>query len=213
MATAIARVAGVAPTTNHDAASDTPAVSRVRQRRRPGSVDSWVSGGSNEVARELASQQRAIYQDVLRKLVRRDTEGWFCNPVDPTVVPDYYQIVTKPMDFATLSKVRRRGAGGECECPPHLRVLAVALTAQNVSRNAYPSFKAFQSDLRLVFDNTYLYNAPDTPVYAAAKVAEASDREVFAATGRTLSGHTLKHLLAATSMLFFYWHLATRAPL
>ena len=49
--------------------------------------------------------------------------------------------------------------------------------------------------------------------YALAKVAEFSDGALFAMTGGTLSGHTLKHLLAALATFFVYLMLRHRKPL
>ena len=48
--------------------------------------------------------------------------------------------------------------------------------------------------------------------YALAKAAELADTSVFAATGGVVSGHTLKHLLAALAPLFVYFMLRVRQP-
>ena len=42
--------------------------------------------------------------------------------------------------------------------------------------------------------------------YALAKILETADRQVFALTGRTLSGHALKHLAAAAAGLLDFAH-------
>ena len=49
--------------------------------------------------------------------------------------------------------------------------------------------------------------------YALAKVSEASDRPVFDLTRGLVSGHTVKHLLAALCCLTIYWMLKHRKPL
>ncbi len=49
--------------------------------------------------------------------------------------------------------------------------------------------------------------------YALAKVAEAYDAAIFSATGETLSGHSLKHLLAATACGCLLLMLSVRRPL
>jgi hypothetical protein len=46
--------------------------------------------------------------------------------------------------------------------------------------------------------------------YALAKVAEAADAQVFSATSSVLSGHSLKHLLAALAPFSVYMMLARR---
>ncbi len=47
-------------------------------------------------------------------------------------------------------------------------------------------------------------------LYGLAKVVEYYDWEIFLATGRQLSGHTLKHLLAALSVVAIYFMLKQR---
>ena len=49
-------------------------------------------------------------------------------------------------------------------------------------------------------------------LYALAKVAEHFDRPIFAATGETVSGHTLKHLLAAAAIFWLLRMLKLRTP-
>ena len=48
-------------------------------------------------------------------------------------------------------------------------------------------------------------------LYAVAKFAEAYDRPIFELTHHAASGHTLKHLLAATALWVIYRSLARRA--
>ena len=48
--------------------------------------------------------------------------------------------------------------------------------------------------------------------YALAKVAEYYDKEIYVQTGNLLSGHSLKHLLAATALLLIYLMLQRRGP-
>ena len=50
-------------------------------------------------------------------------------------------------------------------------------------------------------------------LYAAAKVTELRDREIFDATGHRVSGHTLKHLLSGAATIVFYALLVFRTPL
>jgi hypothetical protein len=49
--------------------------------------------------------------------------------------------------------------------------------------------------------------------YLLAKLAEYFDHGIFALTGGTLSGHSLKHLLAALGLLFVYLMLWRREPI
>jgi len=50
-------------------------------------------------------------------------------------------------------------------------------------------------------------------LYALAKIAEGYDREIYAITAQLLSGHVLKHLLAACAVFVIYLMLARRSPL
>ena len=48
-------------------------------------------------------------------------------------------------------------------------------------------------------------------IYVISKLAEHFDAAVFAVTGDAISGHSLKHLLAALALLVIYWMLRRRA--
>ena len=50
-------------------------------------------------------------------------------------------------------------------------------------------------------------------LYALAKLAEGFDAEIYSITAQTLSGHVLKHLLAAASVLAIYLMLLRRSAL
>lgn len=49
--------------------------------------------------------------------------------------------------------------------------------------------------------------------YALAKIAELYDREMFDLTTNVISGHSLKHLLAAVAPLFLYFMLRQRSDI
>jgi hypothetical protein len=49
--------------------------------------------------------------------------------------------------------------------------------------------------------------------YSLAKILETGDRQVFALTGRTVSGHTLKHLAAAMAGYWVLHMLQKRRPI
>jgi hypothetical protein len=50
-------------------------------------------------------------------------------------------------------------------------------------------------------------------LYALSKAAEVQDAGVYAWTGGTVSGHVLKHLLAALAAFALYWMVFRRRPL
>lgn len=59
-------------------------------------------------------------------------------------------------------------------------------------------------------DRGYLLMA--LAIYVLAKLAEDFDRAVFELTGNIISGHSLKHLLAALALFVVYMMLRRRAP-
>ncbi|ORX50347.1 Bromodomain-domain-containing protein [Piromyces finnis] len=75
----------------------------------------------------------------------------FLQPVDPIAlgVPDYYTVITNPMDLSTLRKKLENGE--------------------------YESADQFETDCRLIFSNCYIYNHPDSEVYKMGQRLE----EVF----------------------------------
>ena len=58
-----------------------------------------------------------------------------------------------------------------------------------------------------------MYLAAAFLAYAAAKGTEFHDHEIYALTAQGVSGHTLKHLLAALGVFFIYLMLARRKPI
>lgn len=47
--------------------------------------------------------------DIISRLQKKDTYQIFAQPVDAEVVPDYYDVITNPMDFATMKKRLAKG--------------------------------------------------------------------------------------------------------
>jgi hypothetical protein len=47
-------------------------------------------------------------------------------------------------------------------------------------------------------------------IYGLAKWAEVKDREIFIGSGELISGHTLKHFLAAMGLMALWWMVKTR---
>lgn len=65
----------------------------------------------------------------------------------------------------------------------------------------------------LLFDSPYTHRGlllVALAIYAVAKLAEHYDRAVFTATGQIISGHSLKHLLAALALFVVYGMLRGR---
>ena len=79
----------------------------------------------------------------------------FHKPVDPIElgIPDYFQIIKNPMDFSTIKK--------------------------KLSNNLYTNFKQFTEDIKLTFDNCYLYNGADSSVGLACTVIKNEYQKLY----------------------------------
>eukprot|EP00850_Spirogloea_muscicola_P019561 SM000193S05185 [mRNA] locus=s193:141058:145374:- [translate_table: standard] len=122
---------------------------------------------------------RKVVEAVLDKLQRKDTYGVFSEPVDVEVakgcqcrsldrkcssrqVPDYYDVISSPMDFGTIRKKLLRGA--------------------------YTTWELFMVDVDLICTNAMTYNKPDTIYHrqgkaiqeVAVKAVEAAKVLIFA---------------------------------
>ncbi|CAF3613857.1 unnamed protein product [Rotaria sp. Silwood1] len=89
----------------------------------------------------------SIIKDLLHK--KNMPFVWpFAKPVDVENLnlPDYYQIIKKPMDLGTVKK--------------------------KLDNREYTSPEEFATDVRLIFSNCYLYNGPNTDVVAMCKKVE-----------------------------------------
>ncbi|XP_075644162.1 uncharacterized protein LOC142615310 isoform X2 [Castanea sativa] len=64
------------------------------------------------------------------------TYGVFSEPVDPSELPDYHEVIEHPMDFGTVTK--------------------------KVSGGAYATLEQFEKDVFLICSNAMQYNAPNT---------------------------------------------------
>ncbi|KAJ3442681.1 transcription factor gte11 [Anaeramoeba flamelloides] len=75
-----------------------------------------------------------------------NTEGsiYFCEPVDPIQLnlPTYLDIIKKPMDISTIQN--------------------------KLNKNEYPTFRSFESDCLLMFNNALKFNPSQTHVYMVA---------------------------------------------
>lgn len=140
-----------------DAAKVVPVASKSQGPQSKGSDDRSLLNGFTveELTTHLASLNRASHLPPA-KLKQRCTEvlkglqahqhGWVFNcPVDPVELglPDYFEIIKKPMDLGTVHK--------------------------KLDGGAYHAIEDFNSDVNLTFDNAMTYNEPGTVVYDMAK--------------------------------------------
>ncbi|KAJ1963380.1 hypothetical protein GGI12_002084 [Dipsacomyces acuminosporus] len=88
-------------------------------------------------------------RSILNK-IKNDQNSWpFLQPVDPIAlgVPTYFAIVKNPMDIATIQK--------------------------KLSKKLYKNVADFVCDIRLVIDDCFLFNLPDTPVHECGKAIQS----------------------------------------
>ena len=83
----------------------------------------------------------------------------FHKPVDPEElgIPDYPQIIKNPMDFSTIKK--------------------------KLSNNLYTNFKQFNDDIKLTFDNCFLYNGANTSVGLSCTFVKNEYQKLFEQMG------------------------------
>ena len=108
---------------------------------------------TNEPVRVSTRQARVennLMSDVLNRIYKMQDSIYFVHPVDPVEleIPDYFDIIEKPMDLGTIRDKLRKLSYEQC---PVAHV-------------------AFAEDMRLTFVNAYTYNhMEDNPVHIAAK--------------------------------------------
>ncbi|EYU28154.1 hypothetical protein MIMGU_mgv1a003834mg [Erythranthe guttata] len=88
--------------------------------------------------------------NILKELMKHPL-GWIFNePVDPVKlsIPDYFSIITKPMDLGTIK--------------------------HKLEGNMYFAVEEFAADVNLTFSNAMLYNAPGEEVHKLAKKLDAT---------------------------------------
>ncbi|PWN25419.1 hypothetical protein BDZ90DRAFT_281623 [Jaminaea rosea] len=84
----------------------------------------------------------APLKDALAKITALDRSGLFMSPVSRSEVPDYYDVVKEPMEWATI--------------------------AARVDDHYYQRVAEFRRDVMLVPNNAILYNKPETSFHRAA---------------------------------------------
>jgi len=96
----------------------------------------------------LVKKQMEHCSNVLKGLKRHSQSGPFQVPVDPVAlgIPDYPTVIKNPMDLSTIQS--------------------------RMDLGVYEQPEAFREDVKLMFNNCYTYNKPDTQVYVMAKSLE-----------------------------------------
>ncbi|GFS25330.1 bromodomain adjacent to zinc finger domain, 1B, partial [Elysia marginata] len=100
-------------------------------RNSRGGGDQEMTPTSSRTSRRGPSEL-SLCEDVLQKVMKNKNSWPFLEPVDKKMVPDYYTLIKKPMDFQTMQK----------KC----------------ARLSYASPQEFIEDAALVFENAESYN-------------------------------------------------------
>ncbi|XP_042037341.1 uncharacterized protein LOC121783360 isoform X2 [Salvia splendens] len=102
---------------------------------------------------ELPLPDKKTLELLLDKLQRKDIYGVYAEPVDPEELPDYFDVIDHPMDFATVRNNLRNGL--------------------------YATFKQFEDDVFLICSNAMQYNAPDTIYHKQARTIQELAKRKF----------------------------------
>ncbi|VDK36737.1 unnamed protein product [Taenia asiatica] len=109
-----------------------------------------------------------VLSEIHRLCVKRDHKGIFAKPVTEDIAPDYFSIISRPMDLGTIY-------------------------SQLESRNYYSTAGQFLSDVRLMCENAMCYNPPDTIYYQKArKLLAFVEKQMTPHSLRKLSTELLK---------------------
>lgn len=113
---------------------------------------------SMEIFEILSSPFSKIFEKLVNKLQSQvDRPGYFAYPVPCDLFPDYPMIVQYPMDFSTILKNLKSDLSGE----------------RSREELFYPSLLHFYADLKLIWENSRLYNTKTSVFYQAADRLEA----------------------------------------
>lgn len=123
----------------------------------------WVPPSESQKSRERQqmAQQRntplAILQAKLGavlKAIKNVKDSWpFKTAVDANLVPDYYTVITQPMDLENMGK--------------------------KLNQRAYKTKEMFIADFLLIVSNCKRYNTPDTTYYRCAEVLEVKFKQLI----------------------------------
>lgn len=96
----------------------------------------------------IKEQLKYCFSVILRGLKRHKDAGPFQLPVDPIAlgIPEYPNIIKKPMDLSTISK--------------------------KMEQQEYKAAEMFFEDVRLMLDNCFTFNAPESQVHKMGKNME-----------------------------------------
>lgn len=104
-----------------------------------------------------------------------DRAGYFTHPVPLDLFPDYPSVVQYPMDFSTILK--------------NIAADRTAPAASSPDMLFYPTLGHLYADLKLIPENSRLYNTSTSVFYLAADRLEVCMKRSFEELHRKLSGY------------------------
>lgn len=148
---------------------------RIEQTMSGGSGhrQSGMNGPSKQT--DMFGKFREVLQKVYKSLGK--FKSVFYDPVDASLVPDYYHVITNPMWLSTIE--------------------------QKVDARDYGSAQEFCNDLRLVWSNCRHYNKPDDWIYKTGASAESAFEQAWAASGLCSDSGRLKRATAGVAAVKF----------
>ncbi|KAJ9119037.1 hypothetical protein QFC22_003528 [Naganishia vaughanmartiniae] len=134
----------------------------------PGLVDSGWDARMDELLRtSIRPPQYVLFQQILNDLVD-DANAWpFTKPVDRTVVKDYYDVITVPMDFQTMEL--------------------------KLESNHYKDLEEFTRDVKLIVANCKQYNghSNDNSYTKAANALEKAFSKILIKRTAQITGSAI----------------------
>ncbi|KAI0251381.1 hypothetical protein BJV78DRAFT_1275310 [Lactifluus subvellereus] len=94
----------------------------------------------------------------LKDCCRFDRQGFFKNPISKSQLPDYFDVIQRPMWWGAID--------------------------EKLDRHEYWDIDVFRADISLVVDNAMRYNEPGTPYYKAAQRIKANSATLLAELDR-----------------------------
>jgi hypothetical protein len=80
----------------------------------------------------------AIFERIIHKMMNDPHSYAFCKPVDPQMVPDYYEIIAHPKSFSDI--------------------------LADLKEHKYRTTEPLLADIQLIADNCRTYNGPEHPL-------------------------------------------------
>lgn len=126
---------------------------------------------------DVTPAQLKFAQSTLKSLKSRREAIAFLQPVDPIAlgIPQYPDIITKPMDFGTIDiKLALTALVLRPNSKPGDKAKSAPQWGLDPAKDVYRRVQDFEADVRQVFFNCATFNGPDSPYTHNARVLEAA---------------------------------------